>query len=1435
MRLPPEQLDKVRKTFNRSGDGLPLQDFVALMHKYMNGDDLTEKQKLRQTIDLIELFRTIDVNGDGDMTWEEFTSFCIETGLNQGKGAKGGVRDVFEEVVREPEKMKYRKVRFLKQVPKMESVMLANVDSNTLEIYNYDYELVSKIRVGSGGKKKCAILSAVYISGLHVIAICSSDLMVTFWSAKDGKQLGRMRGREVRLMHFAEKENRLLTAGNTPSISIWKVKVKQKSDGGSVKYVCTCALVGKLEGHSQRIRCFENIPKWDLVATGSMDSTLLLWDVERARLRGKIKGHTHGVRFLKYLEAMDVLMSAGFENEVFCWDVKTRSLLLKLVGHRAPMCGIDVVCINGQHAVLTASSDGEFKTWKILRATPAAAVCLQSFERTHSTRNILKFEPHHIASMVSRGLLMVSGSTGMAFFKLTNKGEVKEENIPSCIIFNKLYHVIYVVRESILQMWDAGEGTLKDEWHHVSTSPITALCLDDRRRKLFIGNSSGEIRALNAMNGAIMKSYKSESEKGKPGVGGLLSPTESRVRDLRQTPSIKSIIYCVEDRCIIATVSDYSILILDDEDTEEDAEVGEILVKLRTVRNAHPKDVSCMAYDYRLGLWATGSADFTLRIWDFQFAQLEGVGKGGHTAEITALAFLQNYALLVSADCSGVIMVRKVRPAVPPMEIVGMASNACKPLPDPNEAATKDAEGKLFLTCSNDDDDDNEEHIVGIAAMTLVTGNLIATGDMEGNLRLWSVSDILESAGMLPLSNSDSVPLRPTYNPRRRLDRDYGRLNMAMMTTSKKSKQTKRTSRASPKHLSPKVGGFRRKTSDSPKHGPRRTSGGGRARPKRRDSVGFHRNTSMRKLHRIRNSSLVDLAKARPATPEIVRKTRGRLPALQSMSTVKAHDEGIVALEYIENPPTIVTASLDGRIKMWYVVQPKNKNGSPTLEFAGIMHDGKPEKEGDDAEWAFSSEVPAQIMNDTLDLAKKILRDMDDVKPITPATPAIFSDARIEDSLKPTEIKRRKEQKSLKISKSESLPSLGRPLANATPNLDAELNSKHRALGGAPIADIVVDTTPSVFLRRALEMRSGTAGNMTIRPSKRQQPSRKYVRSPQSASAKREKRLQSCMHHTVSLPALVTSPIVVDTVAAADVPSSHEISPKRSRRRRSSIAVVQPAPHVLTDSTPVDAIAAVRKNRTNILQMADDFTDKIEAMYNASPRMSMTRSFQGVRAIQMQLNSRYFAESSLRITPSFYKKRRASAMMLGDVSKREVVKWKQIFDEMPQKYGRVKLIELVECMKLNNWVSKYPWENVSGMFEIIESDIHHTVNLEEFLRLLFGNSSSPQIHELVVYVNSLDNKNADTEIKREELTEEKRAELEALFYEVDKDGSGTIDIGELYELLNSRSYDPNRWWEDESDLTFTRKELEELCALYDMDNNSELDMEEFILMMQDVW
>ena len=50
------------------------------------------------------------------------------------------------------------------------------------------------------------------------------------------------------------------------------------------------------------------------------------------------------------------------------------------------------------------------------------------------------------------------------------------------------------------------------------------------------------------------------------------------------------------------------------------------------------------------------SIDFSIRLFDFQFAKLKGM-MVGHTAEIIKLAFLDPYPILVSADCVGKIMI----------------------------------------------------------------------------------------------------------------------------------------------------------------------------------------------------------------------------------------------------------------------------------------------------------------------------------------------------------------------------------------------------------------------------------------------------------------------------------------------------------------------------------------------------------------------------------------------------------------------------------------------------------------------------------------------------------------------------------------------------------------------------------------------------------
>ena len=81
---------------------------------------------------------------------------------------------------------------------------------------------------------------------------------------------------------------------------------------------------------------------------------------------------------------------------------------------------------------------------------------------------------------------------------------------------------------------------------------------------------------------------------------------------------------------------------------------------LRSVSKIHDRDVTCVAVSRELALVATGSADFSVRLWDLAFSRPVGICSG-HTSEITSLAFVasgasRTYPLLLSADSVGNVM-----------------------------------------------------------------------------------------------------------------------------------------------------------------------------------------------------------------------------------------------------------------------------------------------------------------------------------------------------------------------------------------------------------------------------------------------------------------------------------------------------------------------------------------------------------------------------------------------------------------------------------------------------------------------------------------------------------------------------------------------------------------------------------------------------------
>ncbi len=73
-----KKLEKISEDFRKSpSKGLEILDYIKVMLKHL--PDIKDKVGLVKN--LIELFKQIDVNGDGTLEWDEFSNHIIELGM----------------------------------------------------------------------------------------------------------------------------------------------------------------------------------------------------------------------------------------------------------------------------------------------------------------------------------------------------------------------------------------------------------------------------------------------------------------------------------------------------------------------------------------------------------------------------------------------------------------------------------------------------------------------------------------------------------------------------------------------------------------------------------------------------------------------------------------------------------------------------------------------------------------------------------------------------------------------------------------------------------------------------------------------------------------------------------------------------------------------------------------------------------------------------------------------------------------------------------------------------------------------------------------------------------------------------------------------------------------------------------------------------------
>ena len=104
--------------------------------------------------------------------------------------------------------------------------------------------------------------------------------------------------------------------------------------------------------------------------------------------------------------------------------------------------------------------------------------------------------------------------------------------------------------------------------------------------------------------------------------------TESDDRAHRN--EVTRLCYCDKYKTVISCSWDRSIMVHDDNDSERG-------ILLRQMIGGHSSDITALAYSENLSLIASASSDATLQIWDYEFGRLEGARATATDAGITAL------------------------------------------------------------------------------------------------------------------------------------------------------------------------------------------------------------------------------------------------------------------------------------------------------------------------------------------------------------------------------------------------------------------------------------------------------------------------------------------------------------------------------------------------------------------------------------------------------------------------------------------------------------------------------------------------------------------------------------------------------------------------------------------------------------------------------
>ncbi|MDZ8050142.1 MAG: protein kinase domain-containing protein [Aulosira sp. ZfuVER01] len=231
-------------------------------------------------------------------------------------------------------------------------------DDNTIKLWDLNQFQEICTLVGHSH----AVKSVAFSPDGQILASGSWDKTVKLWDVNTGKEICTLTGHQLQVssVAFSPQGQLLASASFDRTICLWQLPTT-----GEFKNRPNCSLLGTFSGHAWAVLTIAFSPDGTILATGSDDNTIKLWEVNTGQVITTLLGHSWSVVAVTFTADGTMLISASRDRTVKLWKVSTAEEIATLSGHAD---SVSTIAVNPDAQLIASGSrDKTIKLWQLVK------------------------------------------------------------------------------------------------------------------------------------------------------------------------------------------------------------------------------------------------------------------------------------------------------------------------------------------------------------------------------------------------------------------------------------------------------------------------------------------------------------------------------------------------------------------------------------------------------------------------------------------------------------------------------------------------------------------------------------------------------------------------------------------------------------------------------------------------------------------------------------------------------------------------------------------------------------------------------------------------------------------------------------------------------------------------------------------------------------